>query len=148
MTLKVTELKNGTVIDHIPAGKGLAVYNLLNGSANSMSVLLMNAESSSSGRKDMVKLQDVFVDEAKRDIIALVAPDATINLIKDGKVAEKHKVKMPSKVRGHLKCLNPKCITNAGREPLQTIFSVEGNPVRLKCEYCDKEYDERLVTGI
>ena len=148
MALKVTELKNGTVIDHITAGKGLSVYNLLNGNGEGISVLLLNAESSRSGRKDMVKLQNVVVNPAKRDIIALVAPEATINIIKDGKVAEKYKVKMPKTVRGYLKCLNPKCISNAAREPLVSSFSVEGNPVNLKCDYCDKEYDERIVTGI
>ena len=149
MALEVTEISNGTVIDHIPAGNGILVYSLLGGSANcGQCVLLTNAKSTRFDKKDVVKMEDVFVGGDNRDIIALVAPDATINTIRDGKLAEKHKVKMPNKIRGHLKCLNPKCVTNAAREPLETSFSVIGNPLHLKCDYCDKEYDERLVSGI
>lgn len=153
MALEVTEIENGTVIDHIPAGKGRVVYHLItdnpnNGDLSGEAVVLMNVNSTSSGKKDMLKFENVFVDEKTRNIIALVAPHATINIIKNGKVAEKHEVKMPRLVHGHLKCLNPKCITNGDREPLQTVFAVSGEPVKLTCQYCDKEYDEELVTNL
>ena len=149
MAMEVTALTNGTVIDHIPPGKGIVVYSLLGGAGNGgESVLLTNAKSARLGRKDMVKMEDVFVDEKSSDIISLIAPDATINTIRGGKLAEKHQVKMPKQVTGYLKCLNPNCVTNADREPLKTSFSVTGNPLRLKCDYCDKEYNERLVTRV
>ncbi|MCK4327751.1 MAG: aspartate carbamoyltransferase regulatory subunit [Candidatus Diapherotrites archaeon] len=148
MTLEVKPIQNGTVIDHIPAGKGLVVYTLLGGANNGQAVLLLNAKSPRLGRKDIVKMADVFVDKERRNIIALVAPEATINTIKNGKLVEKHNVEMPKRIEGYLKCLNPKCVTNAEREPLATSFTVSSNPLRLKCDYCDKEYSERLVSGI
>ncbi|MFC2174442.1 aspartate carbamoyltransferase regulatory subunit [archaeon] len=148
MALEVKPIKDGTVVDHIPAGKGLVVYTLLGGANGGQSVLLLNAKSPSMGKKDIVKLEDVFVSKERRDIIALVAPDATINTIKGGKRVEKHKVGLPKTVQGYLKCLNPHCVTNAAREPLETSFTVSANPLRMRCDYCDKEYDERLVTQV
>ena len=149
MALEVAEIENGTVVDHIPAGKGMIVYQLLNGSLNkSESVLLVNVNSSTHDKKDMVKMENIFVDGETGSIIALVAPEATINLIRNRKVSKKYKVQMPKKVRKYLRCLNPKCVTNAEREPLETAFTVSSNPVILRCDYCDKEYDERLVANI
>lgn len=150
MALEVTPLKNGTVVDHIPSGKGLAVLDLIGGgSASGESVLLLNVPSSTMGRKDIVKLEDVFVDAKRLDIIALVAPAATVNVIRNGKVSEKRRVSIPKSVEGHLKCLNPRCVSNAEREPLVPKFTVTSNsPVKLRCDYCDKEYDESLVLKI
>lgn len=146
MELKVTPIRNGTVIDHITPESGMIVYRLLRQKiAGHPTVVLLNAPSSSMGMKDMIKIEDVFVNKAECDVIALVAPNATINTIKGNTVAEKYRVKMPKFVRGFLKCLNPKCVTNADREPLETHFVVENSPFRLRCVYCDKEYSESLV---
>ncbi len=149
MKLKVVPLENGTVIDHISLDQGRIVYRLLRSKiTDHPTVLLLNIPSSSQSKKDMLKIENVFVDKVDCDIIALVSPNATINTIKNGKVVDKYNVKLPEHLHGFLKCLNPNCITNREREPLETNFAVSSNPLKLVCVYCDKEYDERLVSHI
>jgi len=147
MQLKVVPIQAGTVIDHIPPGRGRIVYRLLSEKIGSQpTVVLLNAPSTTRGKKDIVKMENVFITKDDIDIIALVAPEATINVINGGKVTEKYAVKMPQRIDGILKCLNPKCVTNAEREPLATRFVVTNSPLKLRCEYCDKEYDDSLVS--
>lgn len=145
--LKVRKIKDGTVIDHIKGGVGKKVIDILgiDGSLPETTVLLMNVPSKRIGRKDMVKIENKALKKEEVDKIALVAPHATWNVIKDYKVVKKNRIEIPDELEGILKCPNPKCITNTG-EPMTTKFRVEEKePVRLRCNYCERIIDLKDV---
>ena len=145
--LKVRKIKNGTVIDHIKGGVGKKVIDILgiDGRLKETTVLLMNVPSKRVGRKDIVKIENKALKKEEVDKIALVAPNATWNVVKDYKVVDKSKIEIPDKLEGILKCPNPKCISNAG-EPLKTKFKVEEkDPIRLRCNYCERIIDLKDV---
>lgn len=142
--LRVSKIKAGTVIDHIPPGRALTVLKILNidqGTDATLSVL-MNVPSKTFGKKDIVKVEGRELKEEEINKIALTAPDATINVIRDYGVAEKRKVRLPKMVEGVIKCSNPACITNAS-EPVAPKFEVVGKtPVSLRCTYCERLTEE------
>lgn len=143
--LKVQPIKNGTVIDHIPSGMALKVLRIIGidekGADSTVSVL-MHVPSKRTGWKDIVKVEDRELDPKEVDKISLIAPSATINIIRNYEVAEKHKVQLPKEIKGIVKCANPSCITNLN-EPVETIFSIKSkSPLKLKCHYCDRELDD------
>ncbi|MFN3384450.1 MAG: aspartate carbamoyltransferase regulatory subunit, partial [Archaeoglobaceae archaeon] len=102
--------------------------------------LAMNVPSQKMGKKDIVKVEGLFIGEEKLNKIALIAPNATINLIKDYEIEKKFKVKLPEVVKGILKCQNRMCISNA-REPVESIFyvGIKENEVVAKCHYCGRK---------
>ncbi len=139
--LKVTPIRNGTVIDHIRSGLAMKVLKILNiGEDISSTVsVVMHVPSKHLSWKDIVKVEDRELSPREVDKIALIAPEATINIIRNYSVAEKYKVHIPEVVRGILRCANPNCITNT-REPVETEFHVKGkSPLRLVCRYCSRE---------
>ncbi len=139
--LKVTPIRNGTVIDHIRSGLAMKVLKVLNigEDINSTVSVVMHVPSKHLGWKDIVKVEDRELSPREVDKIALIAPEADINIIRNYSVAEKYRVHVPDVVRGILKCSNPNCITNA-REPVETEFYVKGkSPLRLLCHYCNRE---------
>jgi aspartate carbamoyltransferase regulatory subunit len=145
--LKVRRIKDGTVIDHIKGGVGRKVLNILGigGNFPETTILLMNVPSKRIGRKDIVKIENKVLKKDEVDEIALIAPNATLNVIKDYKVVKKGRIELPDVVEGILKCPNPKCISNAG-EPMTTKFKVEEKePVRLRCKYCERIIDLKDV---
>ncbi len=90
------------------------------------------------GRKDIVKVEDLELKSGEVDKIALIAPNATINIIRDSEVIAKHKVYLPGTIEGIIKCANPNCISNAKREPVISKFvTVSENPPRFRCFYCE-----------
>ncbi|MEM4554327.1 MAG: aspartate carbamoyltransferase regulatory subunit [Candidatus Anstonellaceae archaeon] len=136
MPLVVKKIEEGTVMDHIAAGMGMKVLQIISQKypIQNAAALIINVPSKKLGRKDIVKLEGVFVDEKTANRISLIAPDATMNIIKDGKVVDKHKVALPRMLSGLLCCPNPKCITN--HEHIETTFSVEGK--KLRCRHCER----------
>ena len=137
--LRVRKIRNGTVIDHIPAGLALDVLKILNitGKEGVVVAVVMNVDSKKLGKKDIVKIEDVYLDEKTVNKIALIAPSATINIVKEYNVVSKRRVEIPLKVRGILKCINPNCITNQPREPIESSFTViSRKPIVIKCDYC------------
>lgn len=139
--LTVEKIENGSVIDHIKAGRGLDVLRILNinGKYEGRVALVMNVPSKKMGKKDIVKIEGKRIDEKSANKIALIAPDATLNIINEGKVVDKSLVKLPNTLTGIIKCLNPKCITN--NERVETIFYVEkGKAILLKCAFCEKVF--------
>jgi len=137
-TLRVSKIKDGTVIDHIASGHALDVAKILGiaGRRAGVVTIAMNVPSKHLGHKDMVKVEGRFLAASEVDKIALLAPHATINIIKDYKVIEKQKAKLPDTIKGIVKCDNPACVSNSN-EPVQTRFYVEKEePLRLKCHYC------------
>ncbi len=147
-TLTVSKIRCGTVIDHIPAGRALKVLRVLGirGVEGFRTAVLMNVESRKLGKKDIVKIEGKMLKPEEVSVIALIAPTATINIIKDFKVVEKRRVEVPNVVVGLLKCPNPTCITNKEREPVVTRFRlVSREPLVLQCEYCGTMLGERDI---
>jgi len=134
---KVYEIKDGTVIDHIPREKALEVLRIIGIQEDHFTTVGINLGSTKYGKKDVIKFENKFLDEKDFDKIALIAPTATFNVIKDSKVVKKTRVKLPNEIIGLAKCSNPNCITN--NEYVMTKFKVINEiPLKLKCHYCEK----------
>jgi aspartate carbamoyltransferase regulatory subunit len=147
--LKIPLIKDGTVIDHITAGNAVKVLHILGIPVSSSSVVsvAMNVKSKL-GKKDIVKVENREIDPQEVDKIALISPKATINIIRDYKVAKKHKVELPNEIIGIVRCSNPTCVSNAN-EPVKSRFKViEKDPPKIKCYYCEREPEdiaERII---
>ncbi len=137
--LKVKPIRNGTVIDHITANKALNVLKILGLPSEEAAVTVaMNVKSSQMGAKDIVKIEGRELESREVDKIALIAPNATINIVRDYEIIEKGKVKLLNNIKGILKCPNPNCITNTN-EPVKSKFHViDTEPLLLRCYYCER----------
>lgn len=142
--LRVSKIRDGTVIDHVTAGMALHVLTILgiDGSGGEEVSVGMNVESDSLGRKDVVKVEGRELSQAEVDVLSLIAPQATINIVRDYEVVEKHRLERPDEVTGLLSCPNHDCITNKD-EPVQTRFAVIEDGVR--CRYCDTIIRDDIV---
>ena len=140
--LIVSALENGTVLDHIPAENVYRAVEILKlKDLGSRITIGINLESKNFGRKGIIKVADKFFEAKDLNKLALIAPEATVNIIKNYKVVEKIKIVMPEEIIAIEKCKNPKCITN--HQPIPTRFSVlnkNGN-ISLLCHYCEKISD-------
>jgi aspartate carbamoyltransferase regulatory subunit len=140
--LKVSAIKNGTAIDRIPSNVLFKVINIL-GLQNCENQITfgMNLDSKKLGKKAIIKVTDRFftLDEVNR--IALIAPMAKLNIIRNYEVVEKRTVTVPELIENALKCINPKCITN--HEKISTKFrKVSSDPLEMQCCYCEKFIDQ------
>ena len=136
---QVAAIKNGTVIDHIPAEKTYQVVNLLQLETLDTPVTIgYNYPSNKIGRKGIIKVSDKFFTDEEISRLSVVAQNVVLNIIHDYEVVEKKTVKTPDELRGIVKCNNPKCISN--NEPMNTVFHVVNKEKGiLRCHYCDKE---------
>ena len=136
--LSVSAIKEGTVIDHVPASALFKVVSILNLEKLDTMITIGNSLGSDKlGKKGIIKLSKVFFKDDDINKIALVAPCAKLNLIRDYEVVEKKVVEIPDIIIGIAKCVNPKCITN--NEAVTTRFEVVSkSEVKLKCHYCEK----------
>ncbi len=143
--LQVRALENGTVIDHIPSDKLFKVVSLLKLDGLKDRITIGNNLSSKQmGTKGIIKVADRYYAEEEVNRIALIAPMAKINIIKNFEVIEKKVLTLPDSFTGLVKCPNPKCITN--NEPMKTRFeTVSNEPVVLKCLYCEREVQEEAI---
>ncbi len=145
-TLQVSAIKNGTVIDHIPPYNLFKVISILDLDMISTQITFgNNLVSSKLGKKGIIKISEKYFKDKDINRIALVAPDAKLNIIKDYQVSEKKVVEIPDKIVGIAKCVNPQCITN--NEKVTTKFSIiSKKEVALRCHYCEKiTYQSELV---
>ena len=136
--LRVSKIGNGTVIDHVSGGYALDVVKILGitGREGRVITIAVNVPSKRFGAKDVVKVEGRALNAREVNRIALVAPHATINIIRDYRVVEKLEVKLPRLIEGLVKCVNPACVSNSA-EPAAPKFYVEGKePLLLKCHYC------------
>jgi aspartate carbamoyltransferase regulatory subunit len=140
--LNVSAIENGTVIDHIPASNLFKVIQILGlDTIDNMITFGTNLESKKLGKKAIIKLAGIYFEDDDINRIALVAPEAKLNIIKDYEVIEKSVVVVPDEIRGIARCVNPKCITNF--ESVETKFRVMNKKsVSLKCHYCEKITDQ------
>lgn len=143
--LQVRALENGTVIDHIPSDKLFKVVSLLKLDGLKDRITIGNNLSSKQmGTKGIIKVADRYYAEEEVNRIALIAPMAKINIIKNFEVIEKKVLSLPDSFTGLVKCPNPKCITN--NEPMKTRFeTISNEPVILKCLYCEREVREEDI---
>ncbi len=140
--LSVSAIQNGTVIDHIPAKNLFKVIQILRlDHIDNQITFGTNLESKKLGKKAIIKISDKFFEDEDINRIALVAPAAKLNIIRDYEVVEKKVVEVPDNITGIAKCMNPKCITNF--ESVTTRFKVISKKnVTLKCHYCEKITDQ------
>ncbi len=145
--LKLTPIQNGTVIDHITNGLALEVLRIIGAHSldkDSTVSVALHVRSNKLGWKDIVKVENMELSPRKVNAIALIAPTATISIIRETRVREKRSVDLPERIVGVLRCPNPNCITNQS-EPIESEFDVtQRRPVVLTCVYCDREVDEFL----
>jgi aspartate carbamoyltransferase regulatory subunit len=142
--MNVDSIKNGIVIDHITAGLGMKVYNLLGLDALDCTVaIIKNVQSKKMGRKDIIKVDaDISLN---MDILGYVDPGITVNIIKDSKLVEKKSIELPEKLENVLKCNNPRCITTAEQE-LTQIFKLTDREKRVyRCIYCEVKAEEHKL---
>lgn len=142
--LEVKGIQNGIVIDHIKAGNGLKIFNkLLSETIEMPVVLLMNVDSKLLGKKDIIKLADVF--EIDFDILGLIDHNITVNIVKDSKIIAKHKATIPDEVTGLFNCNNPRCITNSDAYAIPKFKLYEKNgSAEYICSYCEEITKYRL----
>ncbi len=145
--LRVSKIRSGTVIDHVRGGQALNVLAILgiDGSEGEEVSVGMNVPSDRLARKDIVKVEGRELSQDEVDVLSLIAPDATINIVRDYEVVEKSRVERPEVVEGVLSCPNPGCITT-GDEPVDSRFEVLEDGVR--CSYCGTIVREEIASLI
>lgn len=136
--MNIDSIKNGIVIDHITAGKGMELYKLLNLDNLDCSVaFIKNVNSKKMGKKDIIKIDaDININ---MDILGYVDPDVTVDIIKDGVLVEKKKIELPKTLKNVLFCKNPRCITTTEQE-IEHVFHLTDKESRVyRCIYCESE---------
>lgn len=134
--MNIDSIKNGIVIDHIQAKRGMEIYNLLNLKDLDCSVaIITNAKSEKMGRKDIIKIDKAM--EINIDMIGFIEPNATVNVVKDDKLIDKYQVTLPEKIINIAKCQNPRCITSVEKD-LDQIFTLTDRERQVyRCKYCE-----------
>ena len=136
--LNVDTIKNGLVIDHIQAGLGWRVFKWLGlDKANFATALIMNASSGKSGKKDIIKIDNII--NIDYSVLGFIDSNITVNVIQDSKIARKIKMELPSKVEGVIRCKNPRCITSVEQELPQEFVLTDRNKRIYRCIYCETE---------
>ena len=141
--LMVRRIKEGTVIDHIDEGRGLQVLNALgiDGSDGSLITIALNVPSGKFKKKDIIKVENKFLEDDDTNKLAVIAPKATINKIRDYKLVEKRRVSLPNEIDRIFRCSNPDCITNSP-EKIESVMDLVNKDARvLKCRYCGRILD-------
>lgn len=138
--LRVQKIQAGTVIDHITAGYALAVLQILGitGREGDIISIAMNVLSKRMEKKDIIKVEGREITPEEINRIALVAPNASINIIRDYKIHKKTRISVPDEITGIVRCANPSCITNNERGIRSSFQVVERKPVVLRCTYCNR----------
>ncbi len=140
-TYKVFKIENGTVIDHIATRMALKIIDILKVQEQGIISIGINFNSKKIEKKDIIKIENVYLDKKETDLIALLSPNSTINIVKDGVVVEKRKIDMPKEINDIIKCPNPMCVTNAYHD-CTTKFNVvrfDETTTIVRCYYCERE---------
>lgn len=136
--LLVRRIKDGTVVDHIENGKALIVLRVLDitGKEGNVVTVALNVPSNKHMKKDIIKVENKFLKQVETDKLALIAPHATINIIRDYKLVEKRKINLPDSIIGIFDCPNLSCITNSEEDIRSTIDIIDKEKILLRCKYC------------
>lgn len=141
--LRVQPIRNGTVIDHISAGRGRKILDILGLSDSGTTIsLLVNVQSKKQKRKDMIKVEDRELDENEIEKLALLSPNARVNIIRNYAVAEKKKVEIPSFISGIVHCSNENCISNNERGVSSNFKLIDEETHQIQCTYCGRKIEE------
>ena len=134
--MNIDSIKNGIVIDHISAKKGMEIYEALNLKSLDCSVaIITNAKSKKMGKKDIIKIdKDIDIDIDK---IGFIEPNATINVVKNDKLIKKYKIELPEKIVNVAKCQNPRCITSIEKDLDQVFILTDKEKQVYRCKYCE-----------
>ena len=139
--MNIDSIKNGIVIDHIQAKKGIEIYDALNlGELDCSVAIITNARSKKMGRKDIIKI-DKRID-LNLDILGYMDSNITINIIKDGAMVEKYHVELPSTITNIIKCKNPRCIVSVEQELDNVFVLTDKNKKSYRCKYCETLNEE------
>lgn len=134
--MKIDEIKNGIVIDHIPAGRGMTIYELLGLDALSCPVaIIKNAGSEKMGKKDIIKIDAAI--SVNLDIVGYIAPSVTVNIIENGIITEKKQITLPEALVNVIKCKNPRCITSTEQELDHKFKLTDREKGVYRCIYCE-----------
>ena len=136
--LEVSAIEEGTVIDQIASKSTFKVANILNIQGIDQVVLVgVNLSSKKLGKKGIIKIGGKILTQEEVNKIALIAPDATVNIIEDSELVRKFKVALPDAIEGIVKCFNPNCVSN--HQKIQSRFHViNKNPIKIRCHYCER----------
>lgn len=139
---KISAIKEGTVLDHLPKKTAFKVAEILQlADIDNVLSVASNLKSKKQKKKDIIKIGGRYFTKEEVNKIAVIAPNATLSIIKDYKVKEKIKLTIPDEINNIIKCSNPDCITN--NEPVETIFYViKKQPLKIKCHYCERNMDK------
>ena len=136
--MNIGHIENGIVLDHITAGKGMNIYNVLKlGELDCTVALIKNADSPKMGKKDIIKISTHM--DIDLDILGYLDPGITVCIIHDGEVAERRTLSLPKKVVGVIKCKNPRCITSVEREIVHEFKLTDPNKKIYRCIYCEQK---------
>ncbi len=139
--MNIDSIKNGIVIDHITAGNGMTIYNLLNlGSCDCSVAIIKNVNSSKMGKKDIIKIDADM--EINMDILGYVDPDVTVDIIRDGKLVEKRSISLPGRVTNVIFCKNPRCITSTEQELPHIFVCTDVETKTYRCLYCEAKAND------
>ncbi|MDN0077195.1 aspartate carbamoyltransferase regulatory subunit [Crenobacter sp. SG2303] len=148
-TRTVEALKEGTVIDHLPAGQGLRILSLFKLADTGERVTVgLNLSSRHMGAKDIIKVENIALTEEQANELALFAPRATVNVIENFEVVKKHQLELPETIEGIFDCPNSNCISHG--EPVKSFFYVKPtvNDTKMKCKYCEKVFSKDIVAEV
>ncbi len=141
--LIVRRIGEGTVIDHIDEGKGLKVLDALgiDGKDGSVITIALNVPSGKFKKKDIIKVENMFLKDDDTNKLAVIAPKATVNIIKNYKLVEKRRISLPNKIEHIFRCSNPECVTNSSEhiESIMDVINKDG--LILRCRYCSRVLD-------
>lgn len=136
--MNIDSIKNGIVLDHITAGKGMDIYYQLGLDKLDCSIaIIQNAKSNKLGKKDIIKISDNF--DIDLDVLGYVDPNASVCIIEDGKLKSKHKVALPEVITNIARCKNPRCITSIEQEIDHTFKLVDKDNKVYRCIYCESK---------
>lgn len=134
--MNIGHIENGIVLDHITAGNGMNIYNVLHlGELDCTVALIKNADSPKMGKKDIIKISTHM--DIDLDVLGYLDPGITVNIIRDGVVAESRTLALPKRVVGVIKCKNPRCITSVEREVIHEFKLVDPEKKIYRCIYCE-----------
>ena len=136
--MEVTSIRNGIIIDHVPAGTALKVLQYLRIDPTSTKLaLIMNTDSKQYGSKDIIKIEDA--GDLNLDVLGFIARQATIDIVRGGKIVRKEKPTLPEHMVNVITCKNPRCVTTTERGIDQMFHLVHSERQEYRCDYCDEE---------
>ena len=141
--LNVGAINEGFVLDHIKAGKSMAIYHHLGlDKLDCCVAIIKNARSSKMGKKDIIKVE-CPIDMLDLEILGFIDHNITVNIIKDGQICEKKQLKLPKQIVDVIKCRNPRCITSVEQELKHVFILTDPEKEIYRCKYCEEKYDDR-----